>query len=126
MTTKEAFARLISKRGWYHDVGLTAPAGQSLAKRFKDGESISLDKVEEILKKAGYTVICEKLWFHPDLPKPPADNHPRFDLSDAYFEAFRKWDELHTHMIPRDMNYITRIGLYDVYLNKLERQNAGK
>ncbi len=64
-TTKEAFAKLISKRGWYNDLGIGYAAGSSVAKRFKDGEKISTDKLEEILEKAGYKVLQEKLWEKP-------------------------------------------------------------
>jgi hypothetical protein len=62
MTTKEAFKDLISKRKWYADLGLSETAAWSLAKRINDGKDVSLDKMEELLEKAGYKVIQEKLW----------------------------------------------------------------
>lgn len=61
MTTEEVFEKIISKRGWYHDLGYTYSNGSSIAKRYKDGK-LSLDKIEEVILKAGYTVKQEKLW----------------------------------------------------------------
>jgi hypothetical protein len=68
LTTKEAFAQLIRKRGWHKDLPISTGAAHTLAKRFKDGEMITIDKMEEVLEMAGAKVIQEKLW---DLPAEP-------------------------------------------------------
>jgi hypothetical protein len=62
MTTKEAFEALIKKKNWHKGLGITATAAYSLAGRFRDGEKISTDKIEDLLEKAGGKVIQEKLW----------------------------------------------------------------
>jgi hypothetical protein len=62
MTTREAFAQLINKRGWYVPLGIPEGTASTTAKRFKDGKVVSLDKMEEILEKAGAVVVQEKLW----------------------------------------------------------------
>lgn len=62
MTTKEAFLKLTEKRGWYKDLGIAKEAAWSLAKRVRDGEPVSTDKMEEVLVKAGAKVVQEKQW----------------------------------------------------------------
>lgn len=61
MTTNEVFEEIISKRAWYHDLGIEPSNGKSIAKRYRDGK-LTLDKIEEVIKKAGYNVKQEKLW----------------------------------------------------------------
>lgn len=61
MTTKEAFAQLIHKRGWYNDCGIAYTTANNLAKRFKDG-NLSQEKMDEVLIKAGFKVVQEKQW----------------------------------------------------------------
>lgn len=61
MTTREAFESLISKKGWYIDLEIGDSTGRSYSKRYRDGV-LAIEKIEEILRKAGYTVKQEKLW----------------------------------------------------------------
>lgn len=68
MTTKETFKAIISRRGWYQDLDIPVNTAKSLAKRFRDNQ-LSLDKIEEIIQKAGYTVKQEKLWDPPPAPE---------------------------------------------------------
>ncbi|WP_374949625.1 hypothetical protein [Mucilaginibacter sp.] len=62
MTTKEAFADLLSRKAWYKNTGINKNTADSLTKRFKDGVFISEPKMDEVLTTAGYQVIQEKLW----------------------------------------------------------------
>ena len=61
MTTREAFEQLIHKRAWYTDLDITEVTASALKSNFKKGK-VTLDKMEEILNKAGFTVKQEKLW----------------------------------------------------------------
>ncbi|MBS7565084.1 hypothetical protein KHS38_11775 [Mucilaginibacter sp. Bleaf8] len=62
LTTKEAFKKLIDERGFHKKIpGLSESTGRSLRKYFNDGK-ITIDRMEEILLKAGFNVIQEKLW----------------------------------------------------------------
>ena len=61
MTTKEAFAQLVARRGWHKDLGITDSAAYSVKNHFKSGD-ITIGKMEELLEKAGFTVKQEKLW----------------------------------------------------------------
>lgn len=64
MTTKEAFTQLISKRGWYKDLGIKEGTANSMVAYFKGTRAgrISEEKIEEVLQKAGYKVVQEKMW----------------------------------------------------------------
>lgn len=61
MTTREAFEQLINKRAWYTDLEITEVTASALKSNFKK-DKVTLDKMEEILTKAGFTVKQEKLW----------------------------------------------------------------
>lgn len=61
MTTKEAFAQLVSQRGWHNDLGISDNTAWSANKNFKIGK-LSIERMEELLEKAGFTVKQEKLW----------------------------------------------------------------
>ena len=61
MTTREAFAQLMRQRGWHKDLGISDNTAWSAHNNFKKG-AISIEKMEEILEKAGFTVKQEKLW----------------------------------------------------------------
>jgi uncharacterized lipoprotein YehR (DUF1307 family) len=61
-TTREAFEKLISERNWHTKIeGLKPETGRTLKNSFKTGK-ITIDKMEDLLTKAGFTVIQEKLW----------------------------------------------------------------
>lgn len=62
---------MISKRGWYNDLGINANAGNLMVNRFRQG-NLSVDKMDEVLEKAGYRVLREKDWGAPGT-KPSID-----------------------------------------------------
>lgn len=53
---------MINESGIHHKLEISDSTARTLRKRFNDGTSISLDKMEELLEKAGYSVKQEKLW----------------------------------------------------------------
>lgn len=61
MTTKQAFEQLTSKRGWYKDLDMPEPEASSIKNRYKTGK-LSIEKMEEVITRAGYKVIQEKKW----------------------------------------------------------------
>jgi len=61
MTTREAFAQLVERRGWHKNLGISDNAAWSAKNHFQKG-NITIDKMEELLEKAGFTVLQEKLW----------------------------------------------------------------
>lgn len=54
MTTKEAFKLLLTDKEWWIRIGLNQNTAYSINKRAKEGKHISLEKMEEILIKAGW------------------------------------------------------------------------
>lgn len=60
-STEEVFKKIVSESKWYVNLGYTESNAKSIAKRFRDGK-LTLDKIEEVIKKAGYSVKQEKLW----------------------------------------------------------------
>jgi hypothetical protein len=52
-TVQEAFAELIRRASWYKPLGLSEPAANALASRFRSGEKVSLDKIREVLQISG-------------------------------------------------------------------------
>lgn len=61
MTTREAFEQLTKQRGWYKELDIPEGTASALKNHFKTGK-ITIDKMEEILERAGYRVIQEKKW----------------------------------------------------------------
>jgi hypothetical protein len=61
MTTKVAFEKVLSQRGIHHRLGLEQNTVATLRRNYKEGK-VSLNKMEEILLKAGLEVVQEKLW----------------------------------------------------------------
>lgn len=60
--TREAFEALISQRGIYKLLGVQRSTVANWKVYLKEGKSISLDKMEEMLVKAGAIVIQGKVW----------------------------------------------------------------
>lgn len=62
--TREAFEFMISKRGIYKTLGVSPVTVASWKRSLngKDSRGLSLDKMEEMLIKAGYFVYEEKIW----------------------------------------------------------------
>lgn len=60
--TRAAFEHLISERGVYKRLGVDRSTVAGWKIYLRDGKSISLDKMEEMLLKAGAKVVQEKVW----------------------------------------------------------------
>lgn len=62
--TREAFDFMISKRGIYKKLGVTPPTVSSWKRSLngKDSRGVSLDKMEEMLIKGGFSVYEDKVW----------------------------------------------------------------
>ena len=60
--TRAAFAQMISERGISNRLGVDKRTVAGWKIYLKQGKSISLDKMEEMLIKAGATVAQEKVW----------------------------------------------------------------
>lgn len=63
--TKEAFRNLISNRGIYKVLGVDKSTVSTWKQYLSDGKNISVDKMEEILERAGATVKQDKIWKIP-------------------------------------------------------------
>lgn len=60
--TRKAFETMISERGVYKKLGVDRSTVASWKIYLKQGKSISLDKMEEMLLRYGATVVQEKVW----------------------------------------------------------------
>lgn len=60
--TREAFTKLIQERGISKRLGVKPSTVSTWKMYLRSGKSISLDKMEEMLLKAGASVIQEKVW----------------------------------------------------------------
>jgi hypothetical protein len=61
MTRKEAFGSIIGKQQWYISLGIKEPAASAMVSRFRKG-TLSIEKMEEVLKLAGFVVVVEESW----------------------------------------------------------------
>jgi len=59
--TKTLFKQVIHQRGIHHELGITQNALLNLRRNQKLGK-VSLDKMHEILEKAGYKKVQVTLW----------------------------------------------------------------
>lgn len=62
MNTKDAFKQLCQSQEKCESIGLNDSTRKSYLRRLRLEQTLSLDKMEEILIKAGYEVKQEKLW----------------------------------------------------------------
>ena len=62
MKTKEAFQNLCLNQEKCESIGLNDSTRKSYLRRLRLKQTLSLDKMEEILFNAGYSVAQEKLW----------------------------------------------------------------
>ena len=53
---------MIQERGIYKNLGVDTSTVANWKIYLKQGKSISLDKMEEMLVKGGATVVAEKIW----------------------------------------------------------------
>lgn len=60
--TREAFTALINERGIYKRLGVSVSTVSTWKIYLREGKSISLDKMEEMLVKGGATIVQEKVW----------------------------------------------------------------
>jgi 5-bromo-4-chloroindolyl phosphate hydrolysis protein len=60
-TTRSLFEEVINRRCVYQDIGLTENAVKNLRRNFKLGK-VTIDRMHEVLKLAGYQVVQERLW----------------------------------------------------------------
>jgi hypothetical protein len=60
--TKQAFETMLQERGIYRKLGVDTSTVANWKTYLKKGQSISLDKMEEMLLKAGATIAQEKIW----------------------------------------------------------------
>ena len=67
--TREAFSKMIEERGVYKKLGVDRRTVAGWKMYLRKGESISIDKMEEMLFKYGATVISEKIYNLPNLAK---------------------------------------------------------
>lgn len=125
MTTKEAFEKLISKRGWYNDLGINANAGNLMVNRFRQG-NLSAEKIDEVLGLAGYQVVNEKQWAEPGSLVQQVDFKSNIngliDMPEDYFDTFKPWFETHQHMIPSGTEFIEQMRMYDEYRKRKAAQ----
>lgn len=66
--TRAAFQALIARRGIYKKLGIERSTVANYKRYLKQGKSISTDKMEEMLLKAGAKVVKEKQWKLPNQP----------------------------------------------------------
>jgi predicted XRE-type DNA-binding protein len=60
--TKAAFLKLISRRGIYTTLGVERSTVANWKRYIAQGKTVSIDKMEEMLLKAGAEVVKEKIW----------------------------------------------------------------
>jgi len=60
--TREAFSLIIEEKNVYLKLGVTRATVSTYKQYLREGKSISLDKMEEMLTKYGATVAQEKVW----------------------------------------------------------------
>lgn len=127
---------MISKRGWYNDLGINANAGNLMVNRFRQG-NLSAEKIDEVLGLAGYQVVNEKQWAEPgesvsvksvrdiNATARRIDSDMEVFLVDKpenYWSGFIDWNFLHNHMYPADTSYQDMLKYYDLYLIKVKEQ----
>lgn len=62
-TTRQAFKELIYTRSFYKEINMKKQTAASLRRSF-ESNTITIDKMEEVLSLAGYKPIQEKLWMN--------------------------------------------------------------
>lgn len=66
MTTKQAFAKMITIPSIWKVLNIPSARVLYFRSRIKHNLPIETDKMEELLLKAGYSVLQEKIWKGPD------------------------------------------------------------
>lgn len=127
MTTNEAFKTLVDQRGWFSKVeGMNENTARTIRKRFADG-GLTIDKMEELLVKAGFKVIQEKQWAYlADVELDEEGLLPLVNLIDrplTFWDDFTVWKDLHSHMFKPHWTGSYLLQLYDMYNLKFEEHN---
>lgn len=60
--TREAFIQMLQERGVYKKLGVDRSTVSNWKRYLDEGQTVSLDKMEEMLLKYGATVVKEKIW----------------------------------------------------------------
>lgn len=60
-STEDLFSEVINTRGIYQDLGIGEYAVKNLRRNHKEGK-VTIDKMHEILEKAGYHIVQETKW----------------------------------------------------------------
>jgi hypothetical protein len=60
--TRQAFEMMIQERGIYKKLGVERSTVAGWKIYLREGKSISLDKMKEMLIKAGAIIVQEKVW----------------------------------------------------------------
>lgn len=60
--TRQAFEKMISERGVYKKLGVERSTVATWKIYLREGKSLSLDKMEEMLFKYGAVAVQEKIW----------------------------------------------------------------
>jgi len=82
--TRKAFEAMLEERGVFHKLGVDKSTVSNWKIYLKQGKSISLDKMEEMLFRYGAQIETEVVW---KLPKPSSavfDNERDFNLALRY------------------------------------------
>lgn len=64
MLTFEAFEALISTRAWYKNMGISRVKALNYVYKYNRGK-LSVDVMETLLRKAGFSILQEKVWSAP-------------------------------------------------------------
>lgn len=59
---KILFGEVINTRGIHHQLEMKEATVRSLRKQFNDNGSISVEKMREVLQRAGFKCVQEELW----------------------------------------------------------------
>lgn len=124
MTSEQAFKKVTAQRGWYKALNIEEGTANSWVNRFKKG-ALSEEKVDEVLHLAGYELRQQKDWGKPG-EEPTSSIEKLVDMPPEYFDTISEWIELHNHMFSADLQYIEKVKMYDVYIQKLKAMGKSK
>lgn len=116
-TTEELFEHVIHTRGVYQDLGITEMAVKNLRRNYKAGK-VSIDKMHEVLRRAGYQIVQETKWGQPEDVKVNPFDHElvhHLQILDKYYGA--------PNSIPEGIDakqYITKVR------NQIRRKFSGQ
>lgn len=62
LTTLDAFEKLISQRNIHEELGVSSHIIRNYRYSLKNNKPVNQDKIEELLRKAGYEIVQERKW----------------------------------------------------------------